>query len=59
MLATGMLKLEPLPTFVCVGPWMTLKGEWIVPLKCRIDEVTDMGFLFRRGAYGGDRNRLS
>lgn len=35
------------PTFMCVGPSMTLKGDWIVPLESRIEGTTDMGFLFR------------
>jgi len=26
---------------------MTLKGEWIVPLKSRIEGTADMEFLFR------------
>ena len=41
-----MLTLESFYTFVCVIPSMTLKGEWIVPLKCRIEGIADMGFLF-------------
>ena len=44
--------------YVC-ETWMSLKREWIVSLKCRIEKLTDTGFLFRREAYGGDRNRLS
>ena len=42
-----MLTLESFYTFVCVIPSMTLKGEWIVPLKCRIEGTADIGFLFR------------
>ena len=42
-----MLTLESVSTFVCVIPSMTLKGEWIVPLKSRIEGTADMGFLFR------------
>jgi len=32
---------------MCVGPSMLSRGEWIVPLKSRIEGTADMGFLFR------------
>ena len=38
---------------MCVDPSMTFKGEWIVPLKCRIEGTADMGFLFRGGPLSG------